>query len=66
MFFSFHYQQHVCEREEGNGRQLLTTLAGLFVSNSNEDIEIDINFLGKEWQIKGSKIKVRKIIYEIT
>lgn len=55
MFFC---HQHLCDREESNGRRLLTTPAALFVANSDEDIKIDMGPLDKGWQIKGSKVKV--------
>lgn len=52
--------KHACDVEKGRGRRLLTTLAGLFVSNSDEDIKIDLNMLAVGWQIKGNKIQVIK------
>ena len=59
----FLIQQKVCEREESRGRQLLTTLAGLFISNSDEVIKIDMTALEKGWEIKGNKVKVSLRIY---
>ncbi|XP_078372814.1 uncharacterized protein LOC144656467 isoform X2 [Oculina patagonica] len=52
--------KHLCDREESNGRRLLTTPAALFVANSDEDIKIDMGPLDKGWQIKGSKVKTIK------
>ena len=57
--FFLPYQQHVCDMEEGRGHRLLTTLAGLFVSNSDEDIKINLSPLESGWEIIGSNIKVR-------
>ena len=51
--------QHLCDREQSKGRQLLTTLAALFVSNNDKDIEIEISIREEGWQIIGSKVKVR-------
>lgn len=56
----FPYQQHLCEKEESEGRQLLTTFPGLFVSNSDEDIKIDISASGDGWEVIGSNLMVRK------
>ena len=50
----------MCEKEERSGRQLLTTLAGLFVSNSDEDIKINLSGMEIGWETKGSNIKVRE------
>lgn len=55
----------MCEREESKGRQLLTTLAGLLVSNSDEDIKIDISALEDGWKIIGSNLMVRKKLMHI-
>ena len=44
------------------GNRLLTTLAGLFVSNSDEDIRIEFTALESGWQIKGNKVKVWKYL----
>lgn len=49
----------MCDMEKGRGHRLLTTLAGLFVFNSDEDIKIDLNPLESGWEIMGSNIKVR-------
>ena len=38
----------------------------MFVSNSNEDITIELSALEPGWKIKGSSIKVRKENYEVT
>ena len=40
------------------GNKRLTALAGLFVSNSDEDIRIEFTALDPGWQIKGSTVKV--------
>ena len=53
-------QQTLCEKEERKGRQLLTILPGLFISNSGEDIKIDISGLEKGWKIIGSSLMVRR------
>ena len=42
------------------GNRLLTALAGLFVSNSNEDIRIEFTALEPGFQVKDSKVKVWK------
>ena len=54
------YQQNVCQKEEEMGNRLLTALAGLFVSNSDEDIRIKLTDLEPGWQIKGCTVKVWK------
>lgn len=50
----------LCEKEERKGRQLLTILPGLFISNSGEDIKIDISGLEKGWKIIGSSLMTIK------
>ena len=40
------------------GNKLLTALAGLFVSNSNEDIRIEFTAVESGWKIKEGKVKV--------
>lgn len=40
------------------GNKLLTALAGLFVSNTNEDIRIEFTALKSGWKIKEGKVKV--------
>ena len=40
------------------GNRLLTALAGLFVSNSNEDIRIEFTALESGWKIKEGRVKV--------
>ena len=40
------------------GNRRLTALAGLFVSNSDEDIRIEFTALEPGWQIKGSTVMV--------
>lgn len=52
--------QHVCKMEEGRGRELLTTLAGLFVFNSGEDIKINVMDVELGWKIKDGNEKVIK------
>ncbi|PFX28747.1 Netrin receptor UNC5C [Stylophora pistillata] len=49
--------KNVCDKEESFGNNLLTTLAGLFVSNSNEDIRIEINPIETGWKVKGNKVQ---------
>ena len=65
--FFLPYQQRVCEKEEGKGRRLLTTLAGLFVSDNGDDIKIDITALEDGWKIIGSRLMVgKKLMHLIT
>ena len=45
--------------EDEKGNKLLTPLAGIFVSNSNKDIKIELSKLEPGWKIKGSNVKVR-------
>ncbi|KAJ7382364.1 Netrin receptor unc5c [Desmophyllum pertusum] len=49
--------KQVCQKEEEMGNRLLTALAGLFVSNSDEDIRIEFTALETGWQIKGGKVQ---------
>ena len=42
------------------GNKLLTARAGLFVSNSDDEIKIELSGLEAAWQIKGSAVKVIK------
>ena len=44
--------------EDERGNFLLTPLAGIFVSNSNKDIIIELSKLEPGWKIKGSNVKV--------
>ena len=44
--------------EDERGNKLLTPLAGIFVSESNEDIKIELSKLEPGWKIKGSNVKV--------
>ena len=44
------------------GNKLLTALAGLFVSNSNEDIIIEFTALESGWKIKEGKVKVLQFL----
>ena len=37
---------------------MLTALAGLFVSNCDEDIKVELSALEAGWEIKGSKLTV--------
>ena len=48
----------MCKAEKARGRQLLTTLVGLFVSNSDQDIEISFRGVELGWKIKDGKTKV--------
>ena len=48
----------MCQKEEEMGNRLLTVLAGLFVSNSSEDIRIEFTALQSGWKIKEGKVKV--------
>ncbi|KAJ7382360.1 Netrin receptor unc5c [Desmophyllum pertusum] len=52
--------KNVCQKEEEMGNRLLTALAGLFVSNSDEDIRIKLTDLEPGWQIKGCTVKTIK------
>lgn len=56
--FHLSCQKNVCRAEKARGRQLLTTLAGLFVSNSDQDIEINFRDVELSWKVKGGKTKV--------
>jgi len=53
-----------CEKmfqdEDEKGNKLLTPLAGIFVSNSNKDIKIELSKLEPGWKIKGSNVKTIK------
>ncbi|PFX28749.1 hypothetical protein AWC38_SpisGene6490 [Stylophora pistillata] len=51
----------VCKKEEEKGNRLLTTLSGLFVSNSKENIKIELTDLDPGWEIKGANVKVISI-----
>ena len=44
------------------GNKLLTPLAGLFVSNSNENIRIEFTALESGWKIKEGKVKVLQFL----
>ncbi|RMX40227.1 hypothetical protein pdam_00014342, partial [Pocillopora damicornis] len=48
----------VCEKEAEKGNRQLTTLSGLFVSNSKGNIRIEFTDLDPGWQIKGDKVKI--------
>ncbi|XP_068754770.1 uncharacterized protein [Montipora capricornis] len=50
----------VCQNEEKRHRKLLVPVAGIFVSNSDEDIRIELDALEHGWKIKGSKVKTIK------
>lgn len=56
--FHLSCQKNVCKAEKARGRQLLTTLAGLFVSNSDQDVEINFGDVELGWKVKGGKTKV--------
>ncbi|XP_022785393.1 uncharacterized protein LOC111325770 [Stylophora pistillata] len=47
----------VCKKEAEKGNRLLTTLSGLFVSNSKESITIEFTDMDPGWQIKGNNVK---------
>ena len=53
-------KQKMFQDEDEKGNRLLTPLAGIFVSNSNKDITIELSKLEPGWKIKGSNVKVRK------
>ncbi|XP_068754733.1 uncharacterized protein [Montipora capricornis] len=53
------YKQ-VCQKEEQRHRKVLVPVAGIFVSNSDEDIRIELDALEHGWKIKGSKVKTIK------
>ena len=61
MNFFLSDKQQVCQKEEEMGNRLLTALAGLFVSNSDEDIRIEFTALETGWQIKGGKVQVKQL-----
>ena len=44
------------------GNKLLTALAGLFVSNSDEDIRIEFTALESGWKIREGKVKVLQFL----
>ncbi|XP_068754722.1 uncharacterized protein [Montipora capricornis] len=50
----------VCQKEEERHHKLLVPVAGIFVSNSDEDIIIELHALEHGWKIKGSKVKTIK------
>lgn len=52
--------KNVCSKEESEGHQLLTTLGGLFVSISDEDIKIEVSSLESGFELKGSDVKTIK------
>ncbi|XP_066028643.1 uncharacterized protein [Pocillopora verrucosa] len=52
--------KNVCSKEESDGRHLLTTLGGLFVSISDEDIKIEVSGLESGFEWKGSSVKTIK------
>ena len=58
MLFLFLYNQKMFQDEDENGNKLLTPLAGIFVSKSNEDIKIELSKLEPGWKIRGSNVKV--------
>ena len=57
-YFSFLCNQKMFQDEDEKGNKLLTPLAGIFVSKSNEDIKIELSKLEPGWKIKGSNVKV--------
>ena len=62
----FFNKQSICHEEDKRGNRLLSPCSGMFVSNSKEDITIELSALEPGWKIKGSSIKVRKENYEVT
>ena len=62
----FFNKQSICHEEDKRGNRLLAPYSGMFVSNSKEDITIELSALEPGWKIKGSSIKVRKENYEVT
>ena len=53
------FKQKMFQDEDERGNRLLTPLAGIFVSKSNEDITTELSKLEPGWKIKGSNVKVR-------
>ena len=51
-------KQQICQKEEETGHKVLAPLAGMFISNINDDIKIEFNAVETGWKIKGSKVKV--------
>ena len=45
-------------KEESEGRHLLTTLGGLFVSISDEDIKTEVSGLESGFELNGSSVQV--------
>ena len=58
-YFSFLCKQKMFQDEDERGNFLLTPPAGIFVSNSNKVIKIELSKLEPGWKIKGSNVKVR-------
>ena len=58
MLFLFLCNQKMFQDEDEKGNKLLTPLAGIFVSKSNEDIKIELSKLEPGWKIRGSNVKV--------
>ncbi|KAM7434827.1 Netrin receptor unc5c [Porites harrisoni] len=50
----------ICQKGDQSGKRLLTPLSGIFVSNSNDDIKIELNSLEDGWKVKGSNVKTIK------
>ncbi|CAH3143299.1 unnamed protein product, partial [Porites evermanni] len=50
----------ICQEEDKKGNRLLSPCSGMFVSNSKEDITIELSALEPGWKIKGSSIKTIK------
>ena len=48
-------KQQICQKEEETGHKLLAPLAGMFISNINDDIKIEFN-AGSSKEL--SKVKV--------
>ena len=58
-YFSFSCKQKMFQDEDERGNKLLTPLAGIFVSKSNNDITIELSKLKPGWKMRGSNVKVR-------
>ena len=55
---SSEHNQQVRQKERERGSKLLTARAGLFVANTEDNINIELSVQQAGWRIKGSKIKV--------
>nr|XP_058953109.1 uncharacterized protein LOC131780529 [Pocillopora verrucosa] len=52
--------ENVSSKEESEGRHLLTTLGGLFVSISDEDIKTEVSGLESGFELQGSSVQTIK------